>query len=275
MPGLAAAGRGEARGRGSRKKARQTAATTLTPVNLQFAIPGWAACGPGRASPDDWRAWAAAPDVPAGDPQPTLAQVPPMVRRRLNLLGRTTLQAAFDLGEPPAGTPVIFASRYGDASRGLDLLADLVRGDPLSPTSFGLSVHNAIGATYAIVRGDHANQLALAAGADSAVAALVEAGALLADGAPEVRVVYSEAPLPPDYAVFEDSPPALYAWAWRLTAPVDGAPRFVLSLDDGAERPAASPLPTGLDLLRVVAANAPAPASGTGATPWLWQRHDA
>lgn len=256
-------------------------------VNLQFAIPAWAACGPGLSTPAQWQAWSTAPGLPSGEPQPALAQVPPMVRRRLNTLGRTALQAAFDVDAAP-GVPVVFASRYGDSGRGLDLLGDLVRGEPLSPTGFGLAVHNAIAATYAIVRGDHASQQAVAAGPDSAVAALVEAAGLLADGAPEVLVLYAEGPLPPDYAVFEDEPSALYAWAWRVCAPVAGAPAFTLQygevpdLPEVSDPPDASPvppalpvLPAGLDLLRVVAAPDAASAHRRRPAPWTWRRHHA
>ena len=259
-------------------------------MNLHFAIPAWAACGPGLSTPAAWRAWASAPAVPVGEVQAPLGAVPPMVRRRLDALGRVALQAAFDVAPsarvpapanadavtPAAEIPAVFASRYGDAARGLDLLADLVRGDALSPTSFGLSVHNAIAAMYGIVRGDRSNQLAVAAGPDSAPAALVEPPGLLADGAPEVLVVYCEAPLPADYAPFEDGPSALHAWAWRVTAPVPGQPRFALSLDDGpAPAPADVPLPAGLDLLRVVASDAPVAARGRGPLSWTWRRHDA
>jgi hypothetical protein len=246
-------------------------------VNLEFSIPSWAACGPGLATADQWRAWSADPAVPAGEPQPALAQVPPMVRRRLNTLGRTALQVAFDLHTPAPDVPVVFASRYGDASRSLALLAELVRREPLSPTAFGLSVHNAIGAMYSLIRGDHANYVSVAAGAGTAAAGLVEAVGLLADGAPEVLVVFCDAPLPDGYATFEDGPATMYAWAWRVTAPVPGQVHYTLAATPacGAPAPDHPQLPYGLDLMRFVAADAPRLQRVAGGTTWTWQRHHA
>lgn len=244
-------------------------------VNLEFAIPSWAACGPGLSTPADWRAWAAAPCVPAGEPRPDLSQVPAMVRRRLNALGRTALQPAFDVHTPAPDVPVVFASRYGDASRALDLLAELVRGEALSPTSFGLSVHNAIGAMYSIIRGDRSNYLSVAAGPGTAAAGLVEAAGLLADGAPEVLVVCCDAPLPGGYATFEDGPAALYAWAWRVTAPVAGQVRYSLAAEPAAAASEPAALPFGLDVMRFVAADAPSLTRTASGTAWTWRRHDA
>jgi hypothetical protein len=53
--------------------------------------------------------------------------------------------------------PLVFASRHGDVARSMDLLGALVSDQPLSPTGFGLSVHNAIAALYSIARGHRGN----------------------------------------------------------------------------------------------------------------------
>jgi len=246
-------------------------------VNLEFSISSWAACGPELATPDSWRAWAAEPRVPAGEVQASLPQVPPMVRRRLNALGRTALQAAFDVHTPAPEVPVVFGSRYGDAGRSLELLAELVRGEPLSPTAFGLSVHNAIGAMYSLIRGDRANYVSVAAGSGTAAAAVVEAAGLLADGAPEVLVVFCDAPLPGAYAVFEDGPTTMHAWAWRVTPPLAGQERFSLSAAPaaGTLAPEYPELPFGLDVMRFVASGAPCLQRVAGETVWTWRRHHA
>src|SRR5690606_41638956 len=76
----------------------------------------------------------------------------------------------------------------------------------------------AIGALCAIRRGNRGNQLALAAGRATIEAACVEAAALLADGAAEVRIVAYDPPLPALYADFLDEPAAYYAWCWRVAA---------------------------------------------------------
>jgi hypothetical protein len=214
---------------------------------------------------------------------PALVELPAMARRRLSPLGRMAVQAAWWCQDAPvegasqalepahrdATYPVVFASRHGDTQRTLELQDALAAGQAMSPTAFGLSVHNAISAQYSIARGDRGNYIAVAAGAASAAAGLLEATSLLADGAPEVLLVCHEegVPLPYDRYVdrAESTGPAMaWAWAWRLgvasTAPA-GAARFTLSLapadDPGQQPPSPDPrsapcavLPFGLDLLR-------------------------
>src|SRR5690606_15999766 len=152
------------------------------------------------------------------EPMPSLAEMAPMTRRRIDRLGRLACHVAYQSHQPAIDVPLVFASRYGDAERSLSLLGDLVRGEALSPTGFGLSVHNAVGALYGMARQDANHCVAVSAGRGTAAAAMVEAAGLLADGAPEALIVYYEAPLPSDYAVFHDEPPCEYAWAWRVAA---------------------------------------------------------
>lgn len=244
-----------------------------TCVNLEFSISSWAAYGPGLGTPDLWRAWAAEPFLPIGTGQPELTEVPAMARRRLGQLGRTSLQVAYATHDDSLGLPVVLGSRYGDAARSLDLLAELVRDQPLSPTGFGLSVHNAIGALYSIIRGDRANYVSVAAGAAGAAASLVEAAGLLADGAPEVMVICYDAPLPGDYAEFADEPAALYAWGWRVTAPSRGQSRYSLSSTPAGPVSSAAALPFSLDVLRFfLAGDAVLRRVANGCT-WTWRHH--
>ena len=245
-------------------------------MNLEFSINAWAAYAPGLSTPAQWQAWAAQPSLPVGDGQPELTEMPAMMRRRLGPLGRTAAQVAYAVHDGRLGLPVVLGSRYGDAARSLDLLADLARGDAISPTSFGLSVHNAIGAMYSIARGDRANYLAVAAGAGSACACLVEAAGLLADGAPEVLVICYEAPLPGAYAGFQDEPGVLYGWAWRVGPAVAGQVRYSLEAGPaGAGSSAASvpALPVALDALRFFLAGDAELHRDVDGTAWTWRRH--
>jgi hypothetical protein len=248
-------------------------------VNLDFVITDWAACAAGLRAQADWKAWAAEPHLPTGDDPPELREMPAMARRRLSTLGRTAVQAAWWCqGAAAGGMPVVLASRYGDAARSLELLAELAREQALSPTAFGLSVHNAIGAQYSIARGDRCNYLSIAAGAASAAAAVVEAAGLLADGADEVMVVNYDAALPDDYACFEDEPACCYAWAWRLARADSESPRERLQLStaraprgDVAARHAE--LPFGLDVLRFFVAGDKQLHRCADGRQWTWQRH--
>jgi len=252
--------------------------STCEPLNVSFVIESWAACAPGLDTPQRWSQWAAAPWLPEGEPQAALAAVPPMQRRRFAPLGRLAAQAAFDLrGRAPAtsatqadddvattdAVPTVFASRYGETTRCLDLLQAQVRGEALSPTAFALSVHNAMGAMIAIVREDRSNSSAIAAGRMTAAAGVTEAVALLADGAEAVDLVVYDAPLPPDYTQFEDEPMAHFAWAWRLRRPRAGerAIRLEWLADDpdagAAAADAAAVLPAGLQAMWFALSDAP------------------
>ncbi len=198
-----------------------------------------------------------------------------MQRRRLSSLGRMAAQVAYWAQGESRSMPVVLGSRYGDAARSLALLGDLIRDEPLSPTVFGLSVHNAIGAMYSIARGDRSNYLSVSAGATSAAACLVEAAGLLADGEPEALVVCYDAPLPGAYADFEDEPAASYAWAWRVSAPALGQPHFRLEAGASEPEPVRSLplLPFGLDVLRFYLAGDSRLQRAVGRSTWTWSRH--
>jgi hypothetical protein len=239
-------------------------------------------------TPQRWSQWAAAPWLPAGEPQVALAGVAPMLRRRFSPLGRLAAQAAMDLGggatlrdtisphDNPHDNPTVYASRYGETSRCLELLADQARGSALSPTAFGLSVHNAIGAMVALTRGDRRNSSAIAAGRATAAAGVAEAVALLDDGARSASLVVYDSPLPTGYACFEDEPSAHFAWAWRLRRP--GAGERALHLDWQAANASVdddiglSHLPASLQALWFGLSGAPSMAQQVDDRCCLWSR---
>ncbi|MBK1711177.1 hypothetical protein CKO43_00080 [Rubrivivax gelatinosus] len=242
---------------------------------MEFVIADWSAWSPGLCSQEQWRDWAQDPVLPVGHARPELPEMQPMLRRRLDPLGRMAAQVVYWCQGERRDMPVVFASRYGEPARSLEMLAALAAAEPLSPTTFGLSVHNAIGAMVAIARGDRANTTAIAGGAATPAAALVEAGALLADGAAEVLVVCCDAPLPEPYAEFSDGPAAPWAWAWRLAAGTAGQPCLRLDWEDaGVEADSAAVLPFGLELLQTVLAPGPGCQRVVDGRRWHWS-HDA
>lgn len=196
-------------------------------MSTRFWVEQWAAWAPGIESQAQWREWLAAPAMPpVSDRVAPLADMPAMMRRRIEPLGRAALQTAYALqsnkgsAAEDAPYPLVFASRWGELTRAVGMLEQLALGQPLSPTAFSLSVHNAIGALYSIARHDRANCLAVSAGEYSAEAGVAEAQGLLADGAAGVLLVYFDAPLPPAFAQFAPlTTPGLqflHAWACLL-----------------------------------------------------------
>jgi hypothetical protein len=245
---------------------------------IEFSVVDWSAWAPGLATKSDWQQWASSPYLPSGDDTPALPEVPPMQRRRIERLGRMAIQAACWCEQPDdvGQVPLVFASRHGDVARSMELLDTLRQDAPLSPTAFGLSVHNAVAALYSIARGQRGNYVALAGGQGTVEAACVEAFGLLADGAEEVRVIAYESPLPPVYAGFADEPDPYFAWCWRLAR--TDRPGARLSLAWGSEpAPAGLPtppaLPHSLDLLRFLIAGDERLDVQADGQAWRWLRH--
>lgn len=242
---------------------------------IQFSVKQWSAWAPGLVDQDAWRAWARAPWRPTGDETPALAEVPAMQRRRIERLGRMAIQTAWWCQQAHSDSiPLVFASRHGDVARSMELLGALTDGEPLSPTTFGLSVHNAIAALYSIIRGQHGNYLAVAGGKATVETACVEAASLLSEGATEVLLVVYDAPLPDMYRGFADEPDAGFAWCWRL-GPEDGS-RDSLTLGwqqaaGGMDEP--GQLPHALDVLRFLIAGEPQLRMIEDDVQWQWQRH--
>ena len=186
----------------------------------------WAAFAQDMTTQESWLQWArqTAPSTLAAlEQQPSLEKMPAILRRRASLTARLAAHVAYAVNAPneapataDADIPLVFASRYGDAQRALALLANLVQGEPLSPTGFGLSVHNAVGALYAMACGNTANMVVITAGENTLAAAFTEVMACLADGAPEVVLVSYDAPLPAPYTAFHPCDMPEHAWAIRV-----------------------------------------------------------
>lgn len=230
-----------------------------------FRVRRWAAWAAGLETPQAWDAWLAEPawPWPAGEAVAPLAEVPAMTRRRIDPLGRAALQVAWwAQGAAPTG-PVVFASRWGEIARSVALLRQLGACEPLSPTAFSLSVHNASSAVYSIARGDPGNYSAISAGPASAAAGVCEALGLLGEGAAQVLVVSVEAALPEPYEAMDRQPGPLRAWA-ALLEPAEQGLRLQACASDA--EPAA--LPADLAVLRVLTGHAPQLQQGG----WRWSR---
>lgn len=233
----------------------------------------WAAWAPGLTDSESWLRWLAAPFPLPVDGKPALAAMPAMMRRRLDPLGRVALETAYTCQADDDACPVVLASRHGEVGRSLTLLDSLVSEGQVSPASFSLSVHNAIGALYSIARHDVQPYSAIAAGDETVEAAFVEADGLLADGAPAVMVVVYDEPLPARYQAFADRVTFPRGWACRLEATDTGG----LSLctgEAGRECVADGVLPPDLAALAFLLSDRPAYTRRVGVRQWQWCRHD-
>ncbi|MEK8078684.1 beta-ketoacyl synthase chain length factor [Pseudomonas sp. XK-1] len=236
----------------------------------EFRIEQWRAWAPGLDSMDDWCAWHQTPSrLPDSGAQPDVGFLPAMQRRRLSRLARMAFHVAWPLAEAQGPMPMVFACRHGETPRTLAILTDLAHGEPLSPTQFSLSVHNAIIGLWSIQRGDTSEMTALAAAGDGLEHAVLEACGLLAEGAPAVLLVICEETPPALYAPYLDDVPFPYAIALLLTAGSD----WQLQLRS-ATGPA-SEWPHAINLVRALCSGQTSLQHHWKSRQWIWSRDKA
>jgi hypothetical protein len=246
---------------------------------MHFRIEQWRAWAPGLESADDWRQWCSAParlpvateqSAQQGAAQPDVSFLPAMQRRRLSHLARMAFHVAWPLadahGEP---LPLVFVSRHGETPRTLAIINDLANDEALSPTQFSLSVHNAIIGLWSIMRGDTSEMTALAGENDGLEQGILEACALLGEGAPAVLLVVAEELPPALYAPYISDVPFSHAVALLLTAGDDW--QLQLGNIDG---PAAE-WPHVLNLLRALCGEQDLLQHHWKSRQWSWSRNKA
>jgi hypothetical protein len=239
---------------------------------IEFSITSDAAWAPGIETREAWQNWALGHPVTRTDSEPAVRAMPAMQRRRLGLLGKMALEVAYSCLGERKDVPMLFCSRHGEVSRSVELLRNLAHGELLSPTSFGLSVHNAIGGMFSIARGDQANHIALSGGPCSVEHALVEACGLLADGEKAVLLVVYDCPLPAVYADFQDADAMPFAWAWLIEPPQQDVISLAWRAASSDELEKAGPLTT-LDILRFYLRRQQHLQRSYGRQSWQWARH--
>lgn len=243
-----------------------------------FSIARHVAWAPGLTSCERWAEWAREPWPLVPGEEPKVAAMPAMLRRRAGFLGRMALEVAYACLGEQREVPTVFCSRHGEVARAVELLGDLARGEPLSPTAFGLAVHNASAGLFSIARADRANHVALAAGASTIEHAVIEACGQLADGAPMVLLVACDTALPETLRRFEDCDEQPFAFAWAMVPAGAGLETLRLSwhAHAGDDVPAPSRVPGGLELLRFQHGAKDVPlVRAAGGKRWTWSRHAA
>ena len=143
--------------------------------------------------------------------------LPRLLRRRLDVTGRAACDAIAVLDDGK-DQPLIHASRHGGVNSSLEMLQALQDGDPVSPSSFSMSVHNAVLGVYSIARQHRGPTLALAACGNEFDALINEARGYLAAGQDAVIVLFSEADIPQSIKAHTESPASPCLVALKLTA---------------------------------------------------------
>jgi len=236
---------------------------------VRFSIVRHAHWAPGLSTPEAWAAWAQSPQTIMPGEEPGVKAMPAMLRRRAGFLGKMALEVAYQCLDGRSDVPTVFCSRHGDVARAVDLLTDLARGEALSPTAFGMAVHNAIPGLFTIARSDRANHIALASGAATIEHAVIEACGLLADGAQSVLLVACDCPLPELFTPFEDCEEQPYAWSWLITAAGEDAVSLSWIASDET---VSVGMPGGLQVAAFQLGEARSMERCDGRLRWRWSR---
>ena len=141
-------------------------------------------------------------------------------RRRLSIMAKTALYCAERCCAGVQSPHIVFASRHGEVGRTMEMLADIVHGEEISPTDFSLSVHNATAGILSISKENRSPATALAAGDESFGWGLVEAYMTWkADPDIKVMYLYCDDRLPETLSGFGGKGECLHAVALLIGAP--------------------------------------------------------
>lgn len=139
-----------------------------------------------------------------------IENIPAMQRRRLSPLAKLALNGAMQSLASSSVDYIVWVSQYGDESKTLGILEDVLTEQTPSPTQFSTSVHNAISGLYSILCQDATPATSLAGSWHDG---LIEAYAWLKTQpkAQQVLLVYYDQALPDIY--MEHQPFSAFAMA--------------------------------------------------------------
>ena len=184
---------------------------------VKFQIEAWSAIAGEVSTEEEWKSWLNSPRIPE-EPvgKQVLKQAPAMLRRRFGVLGKSVMGAVLPIVRDGKAIPGVFASRHGDLALTLSLLKDIGLSESISPTGFGLAVHNAVSGLVSIARKDTSEVTAIAATEGLVLQALFEAVGQLQVSDKVLCVIY-DAPVPEPYRATTASDPFPYAIAIILS----------------------------------------------------------
>ncbi|WP_299082286.1 beta-ketoacyl synthase chain length factor [uncultured Paraglaciecola sp.] len=169
---------------------------------LNFSIANCVAWAPGLETKQDWQLWQSGEKSLADElTLPKLASIPAMQRRRLSPFAKVALHCALEAsGDHQADIPLVFSSRHGDLHRTTSLIENIAAAEDLSPTQFGLSVHNAAAGLFSIFTGNRAPISAVSGGQTSFMQGFLDSVAKMhANKLPRILYVFCDLQVPECY----------------------------------------------------------------------------
>lgn len=169
---------------------------------MDFQVKKCVAWAGGLTTEADWKAFSQGQkELDELTPLPLLKQIPAMQRRRLSPFAKLALHCALEAADSDIETvPTVFASRHGDLHKTSQLIANVANKEELSPTQFGLSVHNAVAGQFSIFTKNKAPSTATSAGEDSFLMALTDTVCKLkTNNYDKILLVYTDEVVPDIY----------------------------------------------------------------------------
>ena len=187
-------------------------------VNMVFSVSAW--CGWVQQSSGEPMVTSSSISCSQA---PEVSSIPPMLRRRLNTLGRAAASQLLALLKEGENIAMVYCSSHGDIERTLGVLKELAAEIPVSPKHFSLTVHNAVPGILSIHSGLTAAISSIAASDGGLVPTLLEAAGMLSDQCHKVICIIGDVRLPDIYWRPEYQPEQSFAAC------------FILSTGDGVK----------------------------------------
>lgn len=206
----------------------------------------------------------------AGAP-PDLGILPRSLRRGLSTGMKLAIAAAGQAvaqarasGRAAGELPIVYGSAVGETETAIELLTSITATRESSPVLFRHSVHNAAAGLLSIALGSQASSTAVAAGAETLLAVLLEAQGLLSEGTAAVLLVVAEEGASALLSPGRIAPGGALAWVLAPLAAIAGeeavgevyltAPEWRGGGGGELPRPAGDPLAPAWQLAAAIAA---------------------
>ncbi|WP_341894768.1 beta-ketoacyl synthase chain length factor [Ferrovibrio terrae] len=174
-------------------------------AQLTFTVQDCYAWSPGHAALAEQASMVLQNKSIAGERESDVA-LPAMLRRRLTPSGQRLMKAALSCAGDRQDIRYVLATRDGELTRTLSILAAVAQHELPSPADFSVSVHHALLGLLSIHTKNKTGHTAVSAGPDTFGYGLLEAISCIAQDAGEpVLLLYCDEPLPEPYAAFEDA----------------------------------------------------------------------
>lgn len=239
---------------------------------MKFALHlrDWQARAPGLSTRAQWLEWAQnLSEIDPLAPQQKLAALPMMTARRLSSGSRLAVECGLTMIGQYSIDAVVYTSRHGELERNYRILEALATEQPVSPTDFALSVHNASVGNLTIVAGQPIVSSSLSAGKDTFQQGLLEVVSLLSAGHHRVLMVDFDGTIPDFYR--SSLPAQLPMWAYAAAMVFEQGESLTCSTLQGGSLDEA-PLAQSLQFLRHYLRNDRAFDIEGEVTQWHWSR---